>query len=262
MPQCPAVPSLYGDFQGAGRIPVCVSACLYSGNFTLNTTRLCVTNCPAPFFADPITGDCASYCQPKSNLYADNSTRRCTLCPNVTIGSVSFVTFADPSTMTCVFTCPSIPSLYGDNSTNMCVSRCPALTFGDNDTRLCHPKCFFGVVFGNKTKFTYADNSTNFCVYSCPQYSWADNYTVKCTGLCTLGTFADDSTWKCVSMCPANPISFAYAPTRQCIYACPYKYFASDVGRVCSLGTCPTAPYFYYRDYQNNQCVLSKDELI
>jgi hypothetical protein len=255
--QCPPVPSLYGDFQGINNIPVCVPACLYGGNFTLNTTRLCVTNCPSPFFADSITGDCAAYCQPNSNLYADNSTRRCTSCPNVTIASVFHITYADPSTMKCVFTCPAIPSLYGDNSTNTCVDRCPASSFGDNDTRLCLATCFFGLVVGGRGKFTFADNSTNFCVYACPQYSWADNYTVYCTNYCTLGTFADDSTWKCVSMCPANPISYAYAPTRQCIYACPNNYFAADVGRICLNGSCPTIPYNYYRDFQNNQCVLS-----
>jgi hypothetical protein len=178
-------------------------------------------------------------------------------CPNVTVNSSLKFTYADPSTMKCVFTCPSSPSLYGDNSTNFCVSRCPSNSFGDKDTRLCLATCFFGLVVGGKAKFTYADNSTNFCVYQCPQYSWADNYTITCTNYCTIGTFSDDSTWKCVSMCPSNPISYAYSPTSQCVYACPYRYFASDVGRICQFGTCPTIPYFYFRDYQNNQCVLS-----
>ncbi len=159
--------------------------------------------------------------------------------------------------MRCVFTCPSTPSLYGDNDTSTCVYACPSASYGDNDTRLCHDVCFFGITINNKTKFTYADNSTNFCVYNCPQYSYADNYTATCTDVCTLGTFADDSTWKCVSMCPSNPISYAYAPTQQCIYSCPNRYFASEVGRICQLGTCPTIPYYYYRDYQNNQCVRS-----
>lgn len=135
--------------------------------------------------------------------------------------------------------------------------RCPSLTYGDNDTRLCHPQCFFGAVLNNRTKFTFADNSTNFCVFACPQYTWADNNTATCTTQCTLGTFADDSTWRCVAMCPANPISYSYAPTRQCLYACPNNYFASDVGRMCMLGACPTAPSFYFRDHQNNHCVLS-----
>lgn len=257
--QCPAVPSLYGDFLGVTSIPFCVPACSFSGNFTLNSTRLCVTNCPSPFFADPVTGDCATYCQPNSNLYADDSTRTCIgLCPNVIVGSKEKITFADPSTMKCVFTCPSTPSLYGDNATHFCVDSCPSTTFGDNDTRLCHDVCFWGIISSNKTKFTYADSTTNFCVYQCPQYSYADNYTVKCTtGSCTIGTFADDSTWKCVIMCPSNPISYAYSPTKVCIYACPNLYFASEVGRICQFGTCPIIPNFYFRDYQNNQCVRS-----
>lgn len=119
VPQCPSVPSLYGDFQGANSVPLCVPMCLTSGNFTLNTTRLCVTACPAPFFADSLTGDCAAYCQPKSNTFADNSTRTCIgFCPNVTVGNVSRIQYADTSTMRCVFSCPSTPSYYGDNATH------------------------------------------------------------------------------------------------------------------------------------------------
>ena len=63
-------------------------------------------------------------------------------------------------------------------------------------------------------------------------------------------------------MCPSNPVSFAYIPTRQCIYACPSGHFASDVGRVCMNLTCPTTPFFYYRDYQNNHCVLCNNLII
>jgi hypothetical protein len=104
--QCPRIPSLYGDFEGVNSIPKCVPACFYSGNFTLNTTRLCVTQCPSPFFADSITGDCAYFCKPKSGLYADNVTRSCTSCPNITVNNETIHTYADPSTMKCVFTCP------------------------------------------------------------------------------------------------------------------------------------------------------------
>ncbi len=44
--KCPSVPSLYGDFLNTTNIPVCVPSCSYAGNFTLNSTRLCVTECP------------------------------------------------------------------------------------------------------------------------------------------------------------------------------------------------------------------------
>lgn len=231
-------------------------SCFYNGNYTLNSTRLCVTNCPSPFFADPITGDCAYFCQPNSNLYADNSSRSCTSCPNVTINSTLFLTYADPSTMTCVFTCPSNPSYYGSNTSNTCVKRCPGLTYGDNSTRFCLAVCFFRVIVKGVMTTTYADNSTNYCVNICPQNSWADNITITCVSICSLGTFADNSTWKCVAMCPSNPISYAFAPNRTCIYACPVPYFSSDVGRFCLNGSCPTTPYYYFRDYQNSQCVL------
>jgi hypothetical protein len=92
--------------------------------------------------------------------------------------------------------------------------------------------------------------------------SWADNQTVTCTHFCSLGTYADDSTWKCVFMCPANPISYSYLPTRTCEYSCPNNYFASEMGRTCMYKSCLTSPYFYYKDYLNNQCVLSNFSFI
>jgi hypothetical protein len=160
--------------------------------------------------------------------------------------------------MKCVFKCPFIPSLYGENSTNRCVSRCPSSSYGQNQTRLCLKTCFFNSIVEGDTKFSFADDSTNFCVTHCPQFSWADNYTITCTSYCTEGTFADDSTWRCVAMCPSNPISYAYSLTRKCIYACPFPYLASEVGRICLFKVCPTIPYLYYKNVDTNQCVLSK----
>jgi hypothetical protein len=248
---CPSIPSFYGELQGGG--PVCTPACVNSGYYTLNTTRLCVTNCPSPFFADPITRDCAFSCQVNQNLYADNVSRTCaSACPNVS----GIPTYAEDSTKTCVWKCPFTPSRYGVNSTNRCEHTCPSGSFGDNDTRLCLATCFFGVVFNNITKYSFGENTTKFCLLQCPPGSWADNLTFLCVSQCSLGFSADNSTWKCVLMCPANPVSFAMISTRSCVHSCPNGFFASDVGRVCLNGTCPTRPYFYYRDYQNNQCVL------
>lgn len=123
------MPSLYAQ----NNTRSCVSSCSPAGWYTLNTTRVCIQNCPAPFFADPITGDCALNCQLNHNLYADNVSRTCSpTCPNVTIGTNNVITYADDSTKRCVFKCPFIPSLYGDNATNTCVNYCPPNTFGDN----------------------------------------------------------------------------------------------------------------------------------
>ena len=210
---CPAIPSLYGENLTAG--PKCVPFCQTAGYYTLNTSRLCVTNCPSPYFAEPISRDCTEHCQINYNYYADNLTRTCSSgCPNVTVlGSLSY-TYADDSTKRCVFQCPFSPSLYGDNATNTCKSKCPLNSFGDNETRLCLGVCFFGVTFNGAVKYTFAENVTTFCVYQCPPGSWADNITFQCVSYCSSGTFADNSTWKCVFMCPANPISFAYSDTR------------------------------------------------
>lgn len=233
--------------------PQCVIACLTSDWFTLNTTRLCVDFCPEPFFADPISGDCAYHCPINYDLYADNKTRRCSpTCPNVTINTTDVNTYADDSTKRCVWKCPFSPSTYGDNSTNTCVKKCPALSYGDNDTRLCLETCFFNVIFNGVLKFTYAENVTTFCLKRCPPGSWADNLTYTCVSKCSLGYYADNSTWRCVLMCPANPVSFAYTETNNtgvCIPSCPDGFFASDVGRICMPNRCPTRPYFYYRDF-------------
>lgn len=256
MPVCPSIPSLYGEFIAAG--PTCVPACTVAGWFTLNTTRLCVQNCPSPFFADPVTQDCAFHCQLNYNYYADNVSRTCSpTCPNVNFSGTMTSTYADDSTKRCVWTCPFYPSLYGSNATNTCVKKCPNHTYGDNDTRLCLQTCFFNVTFNAVVKYSYAENVTTFCVYQCPPGSWADNYTYTCVSNCSLGYYADSSTWKCVHMCPSNPISYAYGPNRTCIYGCPSGYFASEVGRICLLGTCPVRPFFYFKDFQNNQCVTS-----
>lgn len=104
--QCPPIPSLYGDFEGSNSIPKCVPACFFSGNYTLNTTRRCVTWCPPPFYAENITGDCAVKCKPTSGFYADNETRTCTSCPNIIVDNETVHTYADPSTMKCVLKCP------------------------------------------------------------------------------------------------------------------------------------------------------------
>ena len=92
-----------------------------------------MTDCPVPYFADPITADCAEHCQINHDLYADNVSRSCIgTCPNVTIGGNLTYTYADDSTKRCVWQCPFSPSTYGDNFTNTCVSKCPTDSYGDN----------------------------------------------------------------------------------------------------------------------------------
>ena len=217
-----------------------------------------MTNCPSPYFADPVTLDCASHCQINYNYYADNVSRTCSsTCPQVNVSGVMTYTYADDSTKRCVWQCPFSPSLYGDNSTSKCKSKCPANSYGDNDTRLCLATCFFGVAFNGVMKYTYAENTTTFCLNTCPPGSWANNLTFQCVSQCSNGTFADNSTWKCVLMCPSNPRSFSYAPTGQCLHYCPGTYFASDVGRQCINNSCPVTPFFYYKDSLSKTCLLS-----
>lgn len=138
-------------------IPKCVPACGTAGWFTLNTTRMCVQHCPSPFFADPVTSDCAYFCQINQAYFADNKTRTCSpTCPNVTVNNVSIPTYADPSTRTCVWKCPVSPALYGYNATNTCMKKCPLTTYGDSDTRVCLRTCFFNISVNGQMKYTYA----------------------------------------------------------------------------------------------------------
>lgn len=101
---------------------------------------------------------------------------------------------------------------------------CPSGTYGDNDTRVCLDKCVF-----QKPKFTWKDRLNNFCVTFCPYTYYADNYTGACELTCSNGTFADQSSRRCVINCPINPASYSTIVNGVgvCVYNCPNGTYSS-----------------------------------
>ena len=90
--------------------------------------------------------------------------------------------FADLDTFTCVESCPS--EFWASNMSRECVQDCEPM-FADNYTKRCVWHCPSHLM-------TYADNDTFRCVEECPDDELIDFVLVK-------GTYADDSTKRCVS---------------------------------------------------------------
>lgn len=41
---------------------------------------------------------------------------------------------------------------------------------------------------------------------------------------CPPGTYADNTTMKCVSQCPTKPMMYGYDVTKKCVLNCPSDY--------------------------------------
>jgi len=74
---------------------------------------------------------------------------------------------------------------------------------------------------------SYADNSTWTCVSKCPinPSLYADLTNYVCVINCPNNTYGDDLTRTCVTNCPTNPVYFAYNVTNRCLKDCIYPYF-------------------------------------
>lgn len=118
---------------------------------------------------------------------------------------------------------------------------------------------------------------------------YADPNTKKCELGCSGGLIADNSTMKCVVMCPEYPSYFANLDSKRCIPFCPSNTFADPITRVCTtncsgdlyadsstwrcVSQCPqkpltfadnttwscvpTCPDGYFSDNSTRKCVLS-----
>lgn len=80
-------------------------------------------------------------------------------------------------------------------------------------------------------------------MYVCPisQGLYGDPTTGKCTSTCDLlNPFKDNSTQRCVALCPSNPDYYAYSGDNTCVRVCPDGLFASDpITRIC-INSCQT----------------------
>ena len=51
---------------------------------------------------------------------------------------------------------------------------------------------------------------------------------MRCVQTCPPGTFADNSTWKCVLRCPSNPALYGDTTTQICVINCPNLLYGDD----------------------------------
>lgn len=92
----------------------------------------------------------------------------------------------------------------------------------------------------------YMDDSTKRCVLICPTNPnlFANKRTNMCVSQCDIDQFADNSTRECVDVCNQTVGYLAYAPLRLCVMTCINNTYGHN--GVC-ISVCPnaTAPFYY-----------------
>ena len=85
---------------------------------------------------------------------------------------------------------------------------------------------------------------------------YGDPTTGRCTSSCNpANPYKDNSTQRCVAVCPSNPDSYAHIPSFTCVRVCPSGLYASDpVTRICT-STCQ--PWLTFRDDTTHRCIPS-----
>lgn len=76
---------------------------------------------------------------------------------------------------------------------------------------------------------------------------------MRCLLNCPPGTFADNSTWRCVNQCPENPALYGDTTTQVCVINCPNNLYGDDSSRVC-VNKCPLIPVIYYAYDPTQRC--------
>ncbi|KJE90703.1 TKL protein kinase [Capsaspora owczarzaki ATCC 30864] len=277
---CPA--NKYGDIHQSR---ACVSTCTnFAPANASPSTRVCVDQCPSPYYADSSNHLCVESC-PAPNYFGDASRNCVTPCPDGTYGNplssprvcVSACTggyYAEPISKVCVQTCPA--GTYGDglrtppscsasctsgtlkdDSTRQCVANCPANSWADSPTGSCASSCSSGLVKQNSTwtcvtacdGSLFADSSSGSCVVSCLSPTYANSLATppSCSASCTGGRFKDDNTRQCVANCPAN--SWADPSTSSCASTCSVG-LAHNATWSC-VNTCTVG----YADNSTQSCV-------
>ena len=89
------------------------------------------------------------------------------------------------------------------------------------------------------------------CVFLCPINSslygdTAISGNFSCVTTCSGSQLRDNSTQRCVALCPSTPSYWADTVGKDCVYICPSTYFASrEADRLC-VPDCGV--YFTYGD--------------
>jgi hypothetical protein len=210
---------------------------------------------PVSRFSDSVNYKCVQSIDCPPNTYADNQTRKCvTFCPSVPV--TLKLTYADVAVSKyCVTECPDLyyaddstgngfcvsncagDNRYRDNSTKSCVSICPSSnkTFGDKAGDMCVPLCPAG--------FFAQQDANRRCVDRCAGTSWGNSVTRVCVTdpkLCPDGTWADDFTNLCTSLCSSSQNYYGYNISKKCVTSCLSPSFAYDPTRVC-IDVCPAS---------------------
>lgn len=210
---------------------------------------------PISHFSDSVNFICVQPLDCPPNTYADNQTRKCvTYCPTDPV--TSKLTYADVYVSKyCVKTCPDL--YYADDSSGngFCVSSCTGLyRFRDNSTKSCVSICpstnkTFGDTVGDMCVFVcpsgyFAQQDVNRrCVDTCASSSWGNSVNRLCVTdplLCPDGTWADDFTHLCTSLCSSSQNYYGYNITKKCTTSCLSPSFAYDPTRVC-IDICPAS---------------------
>lgn len=71
----------------------------------------------------------------------------------------------------------------------------------------------------------------NKCITECPAGMYSNSVTRTCENTCTGIYLMDDSTRRCVTICPTNPNLFADWTTNACVSECPATYFSDNSTR-------------------------------
>jgi proprotein convertase subtilisin/kexin type 5 len=79
---------------------------------------------------------------------------------------------------------------------------------------------------------------------------------MRCVAQCPPGSFADNSTWRCVRECPSNPALYGDVGTAVCVINCPDDLYGDDISRQC-VTTCPTVPVIAYAYGPTHRCYVN-----
>lgn len=76
---------------------------------------------------------------------------------------------------------------------------------------------------------------------------------MRCVAQCPPGSYADNSTWRCVARCPSNPALYGDVNSRVCVINCPNNFYGDDSSRTCVL-TCPLTPTIFFAYDPTHRC--------
>jgi hypothetical protein len=104
-------------------------------------------------------------------------------------------------------------------------------------------------------EYRFADPVSQTCVFFCPLGLFGDtdiSGNFSCVSSCSGSQLRDNSTQRCVPLCPSVPDSWADINAHDCVYQCPLNFFASgQADRLC-VDSC--SAYLTFGDVQARRC--------